>query len=176
MILHMSRGFVLGVLATCFVAGGAAGYLVRGSGASAPAADAPALARGSESLPGPAVLPAPKPASRTTASLKSAPTPGSFYRLAGKETLSDVAKRAYGSTKRLPDLLAVNASLDPKHLAPGTLVYVPLGIEPIPMLAAETSRPEPSKTDTPKAAPPPPGKSAPSRASAEPAPLFAKPK
>ena len=36
MILHMSRGFVLGVLSTVFAVGGAAGYLVRGSSGSKP--------------------------------------------------------------------------------------------------------------------------------------------
>ncbi len=170
MILHMSRGFVLGVLSTVFVVGGAAGYLVRGSG-SAPS-DAPALARGSERPPLPAVLPPPpaaKPASKTTASLRPVPTPGSFYRLAGKETLSDVAKRAYGSTKRLPELLAVNVGLDPRHLAPGTLVYVPVGIEPIPMLSADVAKPE-----TPK--PAPPSKPSSVRSTSEASPLFAKPR
>jgi len=170
MILHMSRGFVLGVLATVFVVGGAAGYLVRGSASGAPPSDDPPLARGVETPIVPAYLPVPagpKGGSKTTAALKSVPTPGGFYRLAEKETLSDVAKRAYGSTRRLADLLAVNASLDPKRLAPGTLVYVPVGIEPSPMPPADLSRPE---------APRPTAKAPAARAPTEPAPLFAKPR
>ena len=174
MILHMSRGFVLGVLATVFVVGGAAGYVVRGAGSGSSSSETPALARGPENALPPIVVVTPSPpklVARTTASLKAVPTPGSFYRLAGKETLSDVAKRAYGSTRRLADLVAVNGSLDPKHLSPGTLVYVPLGIEPIPMLF-----PDLPKAEAPKAPPTPPVKSSTGRASPEPSPLFAKPK
>lgn len=133
MILHMSRGFVLGVLSTVFVIGGTAGYLVRG-GASAKPAVNPALASTRDLLDAATLPPpAPKPVpTRGTAAIKSVPTPGNYYRLGDKETLSDVAKRAYGNTKRTPDLVSANPSLDPKRLQPGALIYVPAGIEPIP--------------------------------------------
>ena len=165
MILHMSRGFVLGVLSTVFAVGGLTGYLLRGSPNGA-LSSAPALSRGAPVEP--VVLPGPRPTvSRTTGVLKSAPTPGAYYRLGERETLSDVAKRAYGGTKRVPDLLAANPVLDPKRLSPGTLVYVPLGIEAVPMPPTDAPRPEPAKSAPAMSVP------------REPAPapsLFAKPK
>ncbi len=133
MILHMSRGFVLGVLSTVFVVGGLTGYLVR---ASAKSGDTPPLASIEDLLNAPPLPQTPsrptKATPRTTAPVKVAPMPGSFYRLADRETLSEVAKRAYGSTKRTADLVAANPTLDPKRLQPGTLIYVPVGAEPMP--------------------------------------------
>lgn len=138
MILHMSRGFVLGVLSTVFVAGAAAGYLFRGSPGPKPA-DGPTLASTRDLLDAATAAPkgapvAAKPApARPTASIRPVPTPGGFYRLGDRETLSDVAKRAYGGTKRTSELVTANPGLDPKRLQPGALIYVPVGTEPTPL-------------------------------------------
>ena len=166
MILHMSRGFVLGVLSTVFVVGGTAGYLVRGS-SGAKLADRPPLALARDVIDEPSLSPAPslpKPVPpHATAAVKSVPTPGNFYRLADKETLSDVAKRAYGSTKRTPDIVTANPTLDPKRLQPGTLIYVPAGIEPIPTPVELAKTTESAMSAAKPAASPTP-------------PVFAKPK
>ena len=134
MILHLSRGFVLGVLSTVFVVGGATGYFVRGGAQSG---DAPVLAVTRDVIDEPALprtpfRPTPVPSRSSAAAIKAVPTPGAYYRLAEKETLSDVAKRAYGSTKRTSELVAANPTLDPKRLPTGALIFVPAGIEPIP--------------------------------------------
>ena len=54
------------------------------------------------------------------------PTAGHIYRVEAGDTLSEIAERAYGSTKRLPELLAANPGLEPTRMRRGTLVYVPL--------------------------------------------------
>lgn len=130
MLLSMSRGLVAGVLGATFAVGGATGWLLhRPSGASptlsSPAGDGPAPSRDGGQPQGQA----PRNPSRPVPVVKSVPTPGHFVRLSKQDTLSEVAQRAYGSTKRLGDLLAANPGLEPTRLLPGTLVYVPVGRE-----------------------------------------------
>ena len=60
------------------------------------------------------------------------PTPGAFYAIGDRDTIADIAKRAYGGTRRVPDLRAANPELDPRRLRPGTFLYVPIGAEPRP--------------------------------------------
>lgn len=184
MWVAMSRGTAVGVLAATFVAGGAAGWFVRGGpGATA---DAPALTamppgsmppnRDAGREPARATVP-PLPTKGTgrmgpagVVQIKAVPTPGHYVRLNANETLSEVAQRAYGSTKRLQDLLEANPALDPKRLQPGTLVYVPVGSEdvppappPLPPSALPPMKtPAPKPVAAPKPAPPPTAASAPS--------------
>ena len=97
--------------------------------------------------------------------------PGSFYRIVERETLSDVAKRAYGSTKRTADLVAANPTLDPKRLAPGTLIYVPVGAEPTPTPVEATKTTSPGMASSMATS-----RAAAKSADAEATPVFAKSK
>lgn len=157
MILHLSRGFILGSLSAIFAVGGAAGYLFRSSVCPS-LADAPALSRPVEMPVVPPTIPDPTLRASRAADLRSVPTPGASYRLGEKDTLRDVCMRAYGSTKRLADLVAANPSVDPRRLQAGTVIYVPA----VPDAGASRSA-----TSTP---------SKPRVPSSDPAPVFAKPK
>ncbi len=64
--------------------------------------------------------------------VKAVPTPGHFFVVAPGTTLSEVSKRAYGTVRRVGDLLAANPGVDPAHLKPSTTIYVPVGAEPAP--------------------------------------------
>lgn len=130
MLLSMSRGLVAGVLGGAFAVGVGTGWLLH-----RPQSDGPTLSSPGEA-PAPsreAVLPqgtgAPRNPSRPVPVVKTVPTPGHFVRLSRQDTLSELAKKAYGSTKRLGDLIAANPGLEPTKLTPGTLVYVPVGRE-----------------------------------------------
>lgn len=188
MWVAMSRSRAVGVLAATFVVGGAAGWMLRGGRT----ADAPALttsAPGSMPVPRevgrePARATVPPLPTRTvpagSVQVKAVPTPGHYVRLGANETLSEVAQRAYGSTKRLHELLEANPLLDPKRLPPGTLVYVPAGTEdvppappPLPPSALPPMKtPAPKPVVAPKAATPAPVPTAPPAAppTAPPAP------
>ena len=63
---------------------------------------------------------------------------GSFFRLGASDTLGEISRKAYGTTKRVADLQRANPSLDPKNLKSGTLIYVPSGREPVPAVPADT--------------------------------------
>jgi len=191
MWVAMSRSRAVGVLVATFVVGGTAGWLLRGSRTS----DAPALTTSAVGA-----MPAPRDGGREPArttvpplptqkvpaggvQVKAVPTPGHYVRLGVNETLSEVAQRAYGSTKRLHELLEANPLLDPKRLPPGTLVYVPAGTEdvppappPLPPSALPPMRtPAPKPVAAPKAATPAPVPTAPPAAPpAAPAPAKAK--
>jgi len=138
MLLSMSRSLVAGVLGTTFAVGGVTGWFLHrpagdGPTLAATAADgsAPPREGGLESGQ------APRNPARPVPVVKSAPTPGHFVRLSRQDTLSEIAHKAYGSTKRLPDLLAANPGLEPTRLTPGTLVYVPVGRERASAIPAE---------------------------------------
>lgn len=178
MWVAMSRGTAVAVVAATFVAGGATGWMLRGGG-TAPA-EPPTLT----ALPPGAVPPAREPArdaARATVpplptkgagrigpagavQVKAVPTPGHYVRLNANETLSEIAQKAYGSTKRLPELLEANPLLDPKRLQPGTLVYVPVGTEDVPpappplppSALPPVKAPAPKPAASPKAAAPVP--------------------
>ena len=45
------------------------------------------------------------------------------------DTLSAISKRAYGTTRRVPDLLAANPGVDADRLRAGALLYVPKASE-----------------------------------------------
>ncbi len=64
--------------------------------------------------------------------VKAVPTPGHFFVVTPGTTLSEVSKRAYGTVRRVGDLLAANPGLDPAHLKTSTPLYVPVGAEPAP--------------------------------------------
>lgn len=131
MLFSMSRGLVAGVLGATFALGAGTGWLLHRPASDGPALSAPAAApapaaRSVEIPQGPG---APRNPARAVPVVKSVPTPGHFFRLDRQDTMSEVAKRAYGTTKRLADLLAANPGLEPTRLTPGTLVYVPVGRE-----------------------------------------------
>ena len=54
------------------------------------------------------------------------PTPGHIYRVEAGDTLSEITQRAFGSTRRLAEVMAANPGLDATKMKRGTLVYVPL--------------------------------------------------
>ena len=83
--------------------------------------------------PAPIVPPAqPVPQGPPVVGITPAPTPGAFYAIGDRDTLADIARKAYGGTRRVPDLRSANPELDPLRLKPGTFVYVPVGAEPRP--------------------------------------------
>ncbi len=131
MLLSMSRGLVAGVLGATFALGAGTGWLLRRPQSDGPALSAPAEAPAppSRSVDIPQGPGAPRNPARPVAVVKAVPTPGHFFRLGRQDTLSEVAKKAYGTTKRLGDLTAANPGLEPTKLTPGTLVYVPVGRE-----------------------------------------------
>lgn len=130
MLLSMSRSLVAGVLGTTFAVGGVTGWFLHRPSGDAPTLSSPATGAAPPSQGG-GLAPgqAPRNPARPVPMVKSVPTPGHFVRLSRQDTLSEVAKKAYGSTKRLGDLLAANPGLEPTRLTPGTLVYVPIGRE-----------------------------------------------
>jgi phage tail protein X len=171
------------VVAGTVVAGGVAGWLARGpaegpthAGASTPVLVASAgsipPAREATSPPAPPSrapsgrTPAPRAAAlATTTQIKAIPTPGHYFRLGANDTLSEVTRRAYGTTKRLSEVLEANPLLDPKRLPPGALVYLPSGTEdvpPAPPPAPPSSLPPlPKPAAKPAPKPPPPTSVAP---------------
>ncbi len=64
--------------------------------------------------------------------VRTVPTPGHFYVVTKGTTLSDVSKRAYGTTLRVADLVAANPGIEPARLKPASFLYVPVGSEPAP--------------------------------------------
>ncbi len=190
MWVAMSRGTAVGVLAATFAAGGAAGWLLRGGptthvepptltalppGSMPPNRD---VGRDTGREPARGTVP-PLPTKGTgrvgpagTVQVKAVPTPGHYVRLNANETLSEIAQRAYGSTKRLPDLLEANPLLDPKRLQPGTLVYVPVGTEDVPPAPPPLppSALPPMKTPAPKPAAAPKASPTPTPATGAPSP------
>lgn len=141
MWVAMSRGRALAVVVATFVGGGAAGWLVRGSvrptdephvASAASGSGGPADGRGvpADGRVAPPVPGAPSRLGRVE--IKATPTPGHYVRLGPNETLSELAQRAYGTTRRAKELLEANPHLDPRRVPAGTLVYVPLGTEDVP--------------------------------------------
>jgi hypothetical protein len=118
MIVVVKRWVAASALVGAFLAGGGTGLV---AGNFLPAH--PLAAR------------APKPSS---GSPLPRPVPGRYFRVAPDDTLSEISQRAYGTTKRVPDLLAANPGLDPARLRPGTLLYVPRASEKPPESAPET--------------------------------------
>lgn len=152
MLLSMSRGLVAGVLSATFVVGAGTGWFLHRSSPAAPALSAPAEAAAppSRSVEIPPVAGAPRNPARPVPVVKPVPTPGHFVRLGKQDTLSEVAKKAYGTTKRVGDLIAANPGLEPTKLTPGTLVYVPVGRETASSAPVE---PAPARGTTPIFAP-----------------------
>jgi nucleoid-associated protein YgaU len=172
MWVAMSRASAVGILVATLATGALGGWFLRGTGGGSDPKDAkpaalaalpprvspPAPSVGREPVPReappreapPPPPPRAKPAVEATGGVTSSPTPGNWFRLGGNDTLSEIAKRAYGTTKRTPEIERANPALDPTKLRPGTLVYIPA--------AAETAPPAP---------PPPP--SAPDKSPAKPA-------
>jgi hypothetical protein len=156
MWVAMSRGSAAGILVATFAAGTLGGWLFRGgSSGDAQETTPPAtlaaptrapvssgrepVARETPKEPRESVsreLSAPSAAKTKTAPetalLKSVPTPGHWFRLAGSDTLSEVAKRAYGTTKRTAEIERANPAIDPTKLRPGTVVYIPFASETAP--------------------------------------------
>lgn len=175
MWVAMSRGRALAVVAATFVAGGAAGWVVRGGGPSVgeprPALtvrEGPRSADGARGFAVPASGAA-SPVGRVE--IKATPTPGHYVRLGPNETLSELAQRAYGTTRRAKELLEANPHLDPRRVPAGTLVYVPLGTEdvapappPVPPSTLPPVKATPAKGAAPDGPPKekaPPARSAP---------------
>ena len=121
MVFVVKRWVAVASLATLFAVGAGGGWLATQwwSGSTPLAA------------PGPASRGAPAP---------SRPAPGGWYRVEPNDTLSEVSQRAYGTTRRVGDLLAANPGLDPARIRPGALLYVPIGSEPAPGPAAAPPR------------------------------------
>ncbi len=102
---------------------------------------------------GPAAAPAVAPASPASSTEPAAtPTPGRFYKVQPGDTFHVVAVKAYGSGKRVNDLLKANPAVDPYRMRVGLVVWVPVGSETAPGT-------EPSET-APAAAPEPKGTTA----------------
>lgn len=55
----------------------------------------------------------------------TSPVPVAFHTVAKGETLSRIAKRYLGDTKRWPELVAVNGGLDPARLRVGQRIAIP---------------------------------------------------
>jgi nucleoid-associated protein YgaU len=106
MILIVKRWVAVAALSTVFATGAGAAWVATRALAPTPALAAPAA-------------PSREPA------VRSEPVPGRHFRFGTNDTLSAVSKRAYGTTKRVPDLLAANPGLDPERIRPGTVIYVP---------------------------------------------------
>jgi phage tail protein X len=125
MDVSMSKWAALAVLGVTFGGGSLAGFALRGSCAPGPAlaapSDLPPPIEGGVDLPSPRAAPAP--------SVRSVPTPGAWYRVGTGDTLSEVSQKAYGTSRRVADLVQANPGLDPRRLPTGTLVYVPKGSE-----------------------------------------------
>jgi hypothetical protein len=113
MILIVKRRVAAATLGAAFLAGGGAG-LVGGRLLADPPRP---LARSVRPRP-----PAPRPE----------PVPGRHFRVGPDDTLSEISVRAYGTARRVPDLVAANPGLDPHVLRPGMLLYVPLASERAP--------------------------------------------
>jgi lipoprotein NlpD len=110
MILIVKRWVAASTLGAAFLAGGGAG-LVGGRVLSEPPR---ALAAGPRARPSP-----PRPD----------PVPGRHFRVGPNDTLSEISQRAYGTVRRVPDLVAANPGLEPDRLRPGMLLYVPVDSE-----------------------------------------------
>ena len=157
MWVAMSRTTAAVVVAGTFLAGGIAGWCVRGGPGSTPSSP-PLSVSATPPTPTRVDLPAPPSTkaatvpSRSTpapvpAVVKPSPTAGHWYRLSASDTLSEIARRAYGTTKRTVDVVAANPGLDPQRLQPGQLVYLPRANETAP------PAPPPSPARTPAPAP-----------------------
>ena len=72
------------------------------------------------------------------------PTPGHIYRVEAGDTLSEIAQKAYGTTKRLAQVLSANPGLDPTKMRRGILVYVPLEKGATAPVAASAAPPAPA--------------------------------
>jgi hypothetical protein len=123
MDVSMSRWAALAVLGVTFAGGSLAGFALRGSCAQGPALAAPTA------LPPPIEGGVDLPVLRAVPTVRPVPTPGSWYRLGAGDTLSEVSQKAYGTARRVSDLVQANPGLDPRRLRTGTLVYVPRGSE-----------------------------------------------
>ena len=141
MLVSMSKWTAMAVIGTTFAGGIGGGWLLQ----QAHSSGGPALAA---TVSSPAVVPvdpvaAPisvgvRPPATPTVAIKAVPVAGSFFRLGASDTLGEISRKAYGTTRRVADLQRANPSLDPKNLKSGTLIYVPSGREPVPAVPADT--------------------------------------
>jgi nucleoid-associated protein YgaU len=112
-------GFALGV--------GAGMMLAKRDARAAPSETA--AAPGPDGAPFP---PATAPPAPPVVGITPTPTPGAFYAIGANDTLAEISKRAYGTTRRVRDLEASNPSVDARRMRPGSFLYVPVGAEPTP--------------------------------------------
>lgn len=138
MWVAMSRTTAAVVVGATFLGGGVAGWLLRGGPtapapvplvAVTPAPPAPVQVKSSSVPPS---APRGAPSTSAPAAVRSSPTAGHWYRLGASDTLSEIARRAYGTTKRTADVVAANPGLDAQRLRPGQLVYLPRANESAP--------------------------------------------
>jgi nucleoid-associated protein YgaU len=141
MLVSMSKWTAMAVIGTTFAAGIGGGWLLQRTRSG----EGPALA---STVSSPAAVPvepiaAPspvgvRPPATPAVAIKAVPAAGSFFRLGASDTLSEISRKAYGTTKRVADLQRANPSLDPKNLKSGTLIYVPSGREPVPAVPVDS--------------------------------------